>query len=182
MQALARVWRDGQKKDCESYSRSCTTELSLILSPSCAGFVYRFVATGTVEEKSEPESPSPSHFDTSADLSLGFNSLPTPIAQAEPLFLCRRRQGGHRAPLHGRQPSSAVPVQGGGLRGGFSSSLLSVPSAKADDPACPLNRRTTSSSASAAREASRASKLPRCCTVIRARKSPLSTFSSRVAS
>ncbi|GAA6027113.1 hypothetical protein JCM8097_002400 [Rhodosporidiobolus ruineniae] len=30
MQALARVWRDGQKKDC---------------------FVYRFVATGTVEEK-----------------------------------------------------------------------------------------------------------------------------------
>ncbi|SGY44286.1 BQ5605_C001g00138 [Microbotryum silenes-dioicae] len=32
MQALARVWRDGQKKNC---------------------FVYRFVATGTVEEKSE---------------------------------------------------------------------------------------------------------------------------------
>jgi DNA repair and recombination protein RAD54 and RAD54-like protein len=29
-QALARVWRDGQKKDC---------------------FVYRFIATGTIEEK-----------------------------------------------------------------------------------------------------------------------------------
>jgi DNA repair and recombination RAD54-like protein len=32
MQALARVWRDGQKKDC---------------------FVYRFVSAGSIEEKSK---------------------------------------------------------------------------------------------------------------------------------
>ncbi|SCZ98563.1 BZ3500_MvSof-1268-A1-R1_Chr3-1g05466 [Microbotryum saponariae] len=57
MQALARVWRDGQKKNCEL--PLCFAISSVVLrSPhnhTCllTGFVYRFVATGTVEEKSE---------------------------------------------------------------------------------------------------------------------------------
>lgn len=49
-QALARVWRDGQKKECES---------PFVPHPSCQegstcfppGFVYRFISTGTIEEK-----------------------------------------------------------------------------------------------------------------------------------
>ena len=53
MQALARVWRDGQKKDCQSSwisvkPHACTRADDL----RNTGFVYRFVATGTVEEKS----------------------------------------------------------------------------------------------------------------------------------
>ena len=47
-QALARVWRDGQKKECEF--PSCFVPLcdSDALLP---GFVYRFISTGTIEEK-----------------------------------------------------------------------------------------------------------------------------------
>ena len=39
-QALARVWRDGQKKEC-----------TLFEVITYAGFVYRFIATGSIEEK-----------------------------------------------------------------------------------------------------------------------------------
>lgn len=39
-QALARVWRDGQKKECTLYEVI-----------TYAGFVYRFIATGSIEEK-----------------------------------------------------------------------------------------------------------------------------------
>lgn len=55
MQALARVWRDGQKKDCK-FRLSLVFPLdhskSNPLSHRQLGFVYRFVAAGTVEEKS----------------------------------------------------------------------------------------------------------------------------------
>lgn len=46
-QALARVWRDGQKKECEFTLRTPTW----IPTPSIVGFVYRFISTGTIEEK-----------------------------------------------------------------------------------------------------------------------------------
>ena len=58
MQALARVWRDGQKKDCKAYLKLPLYTLRKILYTDAAtlsGFVYRFVATGTVEEKSASE-------------------------------------------------------------------------------------------------------------------------------
>lgn len=47
-QALARVWRDGQKKECGylGFSHALTT-----LTISVTGFVYRFISTGTIEEK-----------------------------------------------------------------------------------------------------------------------------------
>jgi DNA repair and recombination protein RAD54 and RAD54-like protein len=46
-QALARVWRDGQKKECGSIHH-LPPKLKYI---SVIGFVYRFVSTGTIEEK-----------------------------------------------------------------------------------------------------------------------------------
>jgi DNA repair and recombination RAD54-like protein len=45
-QALARVWRDGQKKECR-YSNSWSRQGL----KSHLGFVYRFISTGTIEEK-----------------------------------------------------------------------------------------------------------------------------------
>lgn len=48
-QALARVWRDGQKKECLYYTVShCAHRLFTSL---WAGFVYRFISAGTIEEK-----------------------------------------------------------------------------------------------------------------------------------
>ena len=47
-QALARVWRDGQKKECQSASRYIPPLGFKQLLP---GFVYRFISTGTIEEK-----------------------------------------------------------------------------------------------------------------------------------
>ena len=45
------MWRDGQKKDCRP--RLEATPLRIISSSSLilSGFVYRFIATGTIEEK-----------------------------------------------------------------------------------------------------------------------------------
>lgn len=48
-QALARVWRDGQKKECAFPSLPLL--MGYLFKPSCAGFVYRFISTGTIEEK-----------------------------------------------------------------------------------------------------------------------------------
>ena len=48
-QALARVWRDGQKKECKGVFETMSTE-GLAYTPY-PGFVYRFIATGTIEEK-----------------------------------------------------------------------------------------------------------------------------------
>ncbi|KAG6868238.1 hypothetical protein C0993_005938 [Termitomyces sp. T159_Od127] len=46
-QALARVWRDGQKKECKETSGLCLgAGFDWVL-----GFVYRFISTGTIEEK-----------------------------------------------------------------------------------------------------------------------------------
>ena len=45
-QALARVWRDGQKKEC----MFSPNHLEVVLQ-STIGFVYRFISTGTIEEK-----------------------------------------------------------------------------------------------------------------------------------
>ncbi|RUP50247.1 DNA repair and recombination protein RAD54 [Jimgerdemannia flammicorona] len=60
-QALARVWRDGQKKDCESSPSllGCYPPLIMwnlpfdiyVANGSISGFVYRFIGTGTIEEK-----------------------------------------------------------------------------------------------------------------------------------
>ncbi|KAM0787868.1 hypothetical protein ACM66B_003920 [Microbotryomycetes sp. NB124-2] len=86
MQALARVWRDGQKKDC---------------------FVYRFVATGTVEEKifqrqSHKQNLSScvvdsnndvERFYTSDDLRQLFKYNPAPC-ETHDLFKCKRCKGG----------------------------------------------------------------------------------------
>lgn len=44
-QALARVWRDGQKKECK------VETVPVHGSPLILGFVYRFISTGTIEEK-----------------------------------------------------------------------------------------------------------------------------------
>jgi len=46
-QALARVWRDGQKKECLLL---CLLTLFRTHN-SWTGFVYRFISTGTIEEK-----------------------------------------------------------------------------------------------------------------------------------
>ncbi|KAI9682739.1 MAG: DNA-dependent ATPase protein rad54 [Trizodia sp. TS-e1964] len=46
-QALARVWRDGQKKDCNAPLPPTASRPQL----TTPGFVYRFIATGTIEEK-----------------------------------------------------------------------------------------------------------------------------------
>ena len=48
-QALARVWRDGQKKECGSPSHLTPSVTMTQTFPS--GFVYRFISTGTIEEK-----------------------------------------------------------------------------------------------------------------------------------
>jgi DNA repair and recombination RAD54-like protein len=47
-QALARVWRDGQKKECERRSLRQPEHDNTDHVP---GFVYRFQTTGTIEEK-----------------------------------------------------------------------------------------------------------------------------------
>lgn len=47
-QALARVWRDGQKKECK-WKR--VPILMLFNDALVVGFVYRFISTGTIEEK-----------------------------------------------------------------------------------------------------------------------------------
>jgi DNA repair and recombination RAD54-like protein len=47
-QALARVWRDGQKKECE---RESLRQSGRIDADQIPGFVYRFQTTGTIEEK-----------------------------------------------------------------------------------------------------------------------------------
>lgn len=46
-QALARVWRDGQKKECECSTATLVYSLFKVV----VGFVYRFITTGTIEEK-----------------------------------------------------------------------------------------------------------------------------------
>ncbi|KAK4053250.1 DNA-dependent ATPase protein rad54 [Microbotryomycetes sp. JL221] len=86
MQALARVWRDGQKKNC---------------------FVYRFVATGTVEEKifqrqSHKQNLSScvvdskddvERFYTADDLRQLFKYKPVPC-ETHDLFKCKRCKAG----------------------------------------------------------------------------------------
>ena len=47
-QALARVWRDGQKKECGLAS---FLPSPIVISQPLLGFVYRFISTGTIEEK-----------------------------------------------------------------------------------------------------------------------------------
>lgn len=47
-QALARVWRDGQKKECKWKTGPIPILINNVL---VVGFVYRFISTGTIEEK-----------------------------------------------------------------------------------------------------------------------------------
>lgn len=49
-QALARVWRDGQKKDCKFYM-AWKREIANPPSFFWLGFIYRFIGAGTIEEK-----------------------------------------------------------------------------------------------------------------------------------
>lgn len=49
-QALARIWRDGQKKECE-LSKSAVSSTSTLQARYRVGFVYRFISKGTIEEK-----------------------------------------------------------------------------------------------------------------------------------
>ncbi|KAI9822306.1 MAG: DNA-dependent ATPase protein rad54 [Pycnora praestabilis] len=90
-QALARVWRDGQKKDC---------------------FVYRFIATGTIEEKifqrqSHKQSLSSCVVDSAEDVErhFGLDSLrelfqfkPGTTSDTHDIFKCKRCK-----PADGRQ-------------------------------------------------------------------------------
>ncbi|GAA5944920.1 hypothetical protein JCM3775_001102 [Rhodotorula graminis] len=86
MQALARVWRDGQKKDC---------------------FVYRFVATGTVEEKifqrqSHKQNLSSVIVDAKEDIERHYTGdnlrqlflYNESACQTHDLFKCKRCKGG----------------------------------------------------------------------------------------
>lgn len=50
-QALARVWRDGQKKECTFIPLILFFGVVLFNSLRSVGFVYRFITTGTIEEK-----------------------------------------------------------------------------------------------------------------------------------
>jgi DNA repair and recombination RAD54-like protein len=50
-QALARVWRDGQKKECAYCPLSPCAHSGLFNDIFSTGFVYRFISTGTIEEK-----------------------------------------------------------------------------------------------------------------------------------
>ncbi|GAA5969918.1 hypothetical protein JCM8115_006028 [Rhodotorula mucilaginosa] len=88
MQALARVWRDGQKKDC---------------------FVYRFVATGTVEEKifqrqSHKQNLSSVVVDSKEDMERYFSgndlrqlfSLNPSPCETHDLFKCKRCKDGRQ--------------------------------------------------------------------------------------
>lgn len=86
-QALARVWRDGQKKDC---------------------FVYRFIATGTIEEKifqrqSMKQSLSSCVVDENEDVDRLFSAgglrklfgyLPDTLSDTHDTFKCKRCKGG----------------------------------------------------------------------------------------
>ena len=88
-QALARVWRDGQKKDC---------------------FVYRFIATGTIEEKifqrqSHKQSLSSCVVDSAEDVERHFSldSLrelfqyrPATASDTHDTFKCKRCKGGRQ--------------------------------------------------------------------------------------
>jgi DNA repair and recombination RAD54-like protein len=88
-QALARVWRDGQKKDC---------------------FVYRFIATGTIEEKifqrqSHKQSLSSCVVDSAEDVERHFSldSLrelfqyrPNTTSDTHDTFKCKRCKGGRQ--------------------------------------------------------------------------------------
>ena len=88
-QALARVWRDGQKKDC---------------------FVYRFIATGTIEEKifqrqSHKQSLSSCVVDSNADVERHFtlDSLrelfefkPNTSSDTHDTFKCKRCKDGRQ--------------------------------------------------------------------------------------
>lgn len=89
-QALARVWRDGQKKDC---------------------FVYRFIATGTIEEKifqrqSHKQSLSSCVVDSAEDVERHFSldSLrelfqyrPATTSDTHDTFKCKRCKDGKQA-------------------------------------------------------------------------------------
>jgi len=50
-QALARIWRDGQKKECMYCHRLVSSRNLLANDDNSLGFVYRFISTGTIEEK-----------------------------------------------------------------------------------------------------------------------------------
>ena len=51
-QALARVWRDGQKKECAVCPLNLPRPPIAHAAPVVTlGFVYRFISTGTIEEK-----------------------------------------------------------------------------------------------------------------------------------
>jgi hypothetical protein len=143
MQALARVWRDGQKKDCTSSFSSrlssslvnrdkrevdcfsgCRHDVLTTRNTHRLCLPFRRDGNGRGEEcvfSSSSSFPMSSHtfsrLLTSTPSLFPTRSLPTSSTQAESLVLHRRRSRGHRASLLRRQLEAVVPVQGEGLRG-----------------------------------------------------------------
>lgn len=110
MQALARVWRDGQKKDCEHFpalgaGRSAHSGRQVLFTAS--------LLPAQSKKRVRPHLVSGLAADR---LNVPGCSLPAPVSQAKFVVLRRRRKARRRTPLHRRQSETAFPVQGQRLR------------------------------------------------------------------